>query len=836
MANGNGGQNPHFILEGVTETEAYRYPGGGGGDRSNIPERDRPSHAAALGGQLAEVRASAKAAADAQRHAGMEDGLGLQVEFESFPELELAFESLARENQGIELLNVRHDDDVTRATVFVPDGKLEHFEKLIVAYLERRKNKLGHANDHRRLLDAIRQIRAASLRALWTDDDGAFPVTEDLPVWWEVWLPVRQDREALVSAFRDRAGLQDIRLAQGELRFPERTVVLVQATVEQMRASMVTLNNIAELRRPKETAEFFDSLDPSEQLEWLEDLLARTRYRSSDEDVPYVCLLDTGVNRGHQLLAPALATKDLHTVEPGWGTDDSDGHGTEMAGLALAGDLTEPLAGSGPVEFAHRLESVKLLPKGGATSTDPAHHGYLTIEAVARPEIAAPRHRRVFGMTVTARDNRDQGRPSAWSSALDALAADSGDHGGHPRLLVVSAGNVDDPTAWSNYPASNDSDGVHDPAQAWNALTVGASTDLVRITEPDAGGLVPIAPKGGLSPFSTTSLPWQRYWPLKPDIVMEGGNVAEDSLGAVTIASLSLLTTYHRPGLRSFTTSHATSAATALASRLAAQVMEAYPDLWPETVRALIVHSAEWTDAMKDVYLPASSNPSKGDYRSLLRRCGFGVPDLYRALWSVANSLTMVVEETLVPFKRGASGRVVTREMQIHRLPWPQESLEELGDTPVEMRVTLSYFIEPNPSHRGVRSRYRYESHGLRFDVKRPLESLQAFRGRISAAARDDQYASGSSAGDTAWLIGTQNRHRGSLHGDIWRGTAADLASRGAIAVYPTTGWWKTRQALRQYDRSVRYALVVSIRAPEIDVDLYAEVANQIAVGVPVEV
>ena len=153
MTNGNGGQNPHFILEGVTETEAYRYPGGGGGDRPDIPERDRPSHAAALRGQLAEVRVSAEAAAAAQRHAGMDDGLGLQVEFESFPELELAFESLARDNQGIELHNVRHDNDVTRATVFVPDGKLDHFENLIVAYLERRKNKLGHANDHRRLLD-----------------------------------------------------------------------------------------------------------------------------------------------------------------------------------------------------------------------------------------------------------------------------------------------------------------------------------------------------------------------------------------------------------------------------------------------------------------------------------------------------------------------------------------------------------------------------------------------------------------------------------------------------------------------------------------------------------
>ena len=835
MANRNDGQNRHFILEGVTETEAYRYPGGGGGDRPSIPKRDRPSHAVALRGQLDEVRATAETAGDAQRDAGMEEGLGLQVEFESFPELELAFESLARERSGIELLNVRHEDKLTRATVFVPDGKLDHFENLIVAYLERRKDSRDRPRDNRRLLNAIRHIRVASLRALWTDDDEAFPTKEDEPVWWEVWLPVRGNRQATTGAFRERAGLQDMSLAKGELRFPERTVLLAQATVKQMRASMVTLNNIAELRRPKETAEFFDSLPPSEQQEWLEDLLARTRYASNDQDVPYVCLLDTGVNRGHQLLAPALATEDLHTVEPGWGTDDANGHGTEMAGLALAGNLTELLAGSGPVDFAHRLESVKLVPHDGATGTDPEHHGYLTIEAVARPEISAPGHRRVFGLTVTARDNRDQGRPSAWSSALDALAADSDDHGGHPRLVVVSAGNVNDPMAWRNYPASNDSDGVHDPAQAWNALTVGACTDLVRITEADTRGLAPIAPRGSLSPFSTTSLPWEKHWPLKPDVVMEGGNVAGDSLGAVTIPSLSLLTTSDRPAERSFTTTHATSAATALAARLAAQVMEAYPSLWPETVRGLIVHSAEWTDAMKDAYL-ASQNPSKSDYQKLLRRCGFGLPNLDRALWSVAHSLTMVVEETLIPFERRESGNVAAREMQIHSLPWPQESLEALGNTPVEMRVTLSYFIEPNPSRRGVRSRYRYESHGLRFDVKRPLESIVAFRGRISAAARDDQYVRGTSGDDPAWLIGTQNRHRGSLHGDIWRGSAAGLASRGAIAVYPTSGWWKTRPALKHYDRAVRYSLVVSIRAPEVDVDLYAEVANQIDVGVSVEI
>ena len=758
----------------------------------------------------------------------MEEGLGLQVEFESFPDVELAFESLARERSGIELLNVRHEEDRTQATVFVPDGKLEHFEGLIQDYLAEKRDSRGHARDNRRLIDAIQQIRAASVRALWTDDPDEFPAHDEGAVWWEVWLPVRRDRQAVVSAFRERAEAQEMRAGPGDLVFPERTVLLIHASAEQMQRSMLTLNSIAELRRAKETAEFFDSLPPEEQSEWFEELSTRMRYPASVGETPHVCLLDTGVNRGHPLIAPALGTGDLHTVEPGWGTDDDDGHGTAMAGLTLLGNLTKLLEGNDLVELGHRLESVKLLPSDGATGTNPWHHGYLTGEAVARPEITAPLRPRVFGLAVTARDNRDRGRPSAWSATLDALAVDVGGSGASPRLLIVSAGNVrqDD---WNQYPDSNETDGVHDPAQAWNALTVGACTDLVRITEPDASGYVPIAPKGGLSPFSTTSLIWEPHWLLKPDVVLEGGNAAKDRLGAVSMPSLSLLTTHHRPIERLFTTANATSAATALAARLAARIMGAYPHLWPEAIRALIVHSAEWTDAMKHMFLPAGSSAKKEDYLRLLRRCGFGVPNLDRALWSVANSLTMVVQESLHPFKREPSKQPTLRDMHLHNLPWPRDILENLGETRVEMRVTLSYFIEPSPSRRGVRSRYRYESHGLRFDVKRPLETIDAFRSRINLAARDEEEGTGGGGTDPAWLIGTNQRHRGSLHGDIWRGTAADLAGRGSIAVYPALGWWKRRPALERYDQQARYALVVSIRAPETDVDLYTEVANRIA-------
>ena len=331
MANGTK-RSRHFIIKGFAETQAYRRPQPPPRDRVVVPPRDRPHHAGALQRQVEAVRRRADAARDAQQAAAT-DEVGLPVEFEGFPGVELAFESLAREQSGIELLNVRRAGDLTRATVFVPDGKLDHFERIVRDYLEERRDSAGKAHDHRTLVDAIRHVRAASLRALWTDTDTAFPTEDEGSLWWEAWLPVRRDRQAVAASFRERAEAQGMRVAPGELTFPERTVLLVFASLKQMQGSMLTLNSIAELGRAAETAEFFDSLQPEEQQEWLQDLLARTEFAAVSDDVPRVCLLDTGTNRGHPLLGPALDVGDVHTVEPGWGVDDAHGHGTQMAGV-----------------------------------------------------------------------------------------------------------------------------------------------------------------------------------------------------------------------------------------------------------------------------------------------------------------------------------------------------------------------------------------------------------------------------------------------------------------------------------------------------------------------
>ncbi len=835
---------PHLVLANTSTAQAFTAPSSGGGT-SAVPVLDRAQHGNALKAQLLALQPIAQQAVAAQKEQGLESGLGLQVQFIGQPDVALAFESLGYEvgkdaQKKIEVLSVGVDGDTTYANVFVPDGKLAHFEKYVEDYLAERKNVRGDALDHRALLTTISAIRRAEVRALWTDDPTLLPQDPTEAIWWEVWLPVRGDRQAVLADFRKLAALANCQVSEHYISFPERTVVLMFGSEQQFSTSVMTLNCVAELRRAKETAHFFDGMTPTEQQDWVDETLARLTVAPDEDSTPRVCLLDSGVNRAHPLVSPFVASADLHTVNPAWGVDDTANHGTGLAGLVALGDLAEALATNGPLTVSHRLESVKLTPEHGANAGDSRHHGYLFAEAVSRPEIGAPDRPRVFTSAVTSDDERDRGRPSAWSSTVDRLASDYDGDGQFPRLFVLCAGNTQDAQSWSAYPVSLGSRGIRDPGQAWNALTVGAYTEKVTISEPDAQGFVPVAPSGGLSPFTRTSNGWASAWPLKPDVVFEGGNAGKDALGAIGINSLNLLTVHNQPQERLFTTTNATSAASALGARFAVRLMVAYPALRPETIRALIVHSAEWTAAMKAGYLPAHGHSSKSDYVNLIRHCGWGVPSLERALWSAGNSLTLIVEDMVYPFQKVIGKGVVSRDMNLHAMPWPKEQLLALPpDTQVMLCVTLSYFIEPNPSARGTSSKFHYPSHRLRFDVQRPLDATtDDFVARINAAAEREDDGDPIDPRDPNWLLGDRQRHRGSLHQDIWRGTAAELANRGFIAVYPAKGWWRTRPAQERYGLPARYSLIVSIRTPETDVDLYTPIAQQVVAeaAVPVEV
>jgi Subtilase family len=394
--------------------------------------------------------------------------------------------------------------------------------------------------------------------------------------------------------------------------------------------------------------------------------------------------------------------------------------------------------------------------------------------------------------------------------------------------MFVSAGNMREEICEKKFVYHDwnmERGGVEDPGQAWNAISVGAFTEKIEIRNKTLAGYEPLAPTGGLCPTSRTSLAWPEKrrdgWPIKPDLVLEGGNYAMKDGPPLSCDDLSLLSTIMKPG-RLLTTMLDTSPATALAARMAATIWSHHPDFWPETVRALMVHTARWSAVMKEK-IPASS---KSDILKRLRCYGYGVPNLQRALHSAQNAVTMIYQGEFQPFRMERS-EVRTNHMNVHDLPWPVEALENLGEEKVTMRVTLSYFVEPSPGNVGWGVNHRYASHGLRFDVIRPTESLLGFMQRLSRAFWDSPTDRPTNAKDTRdWVVGEDGRCLGSLHSDWWKGSAATLARSSKLLVYPVSGWWKERKHLERYNQSARYSLIISIRSAKKEIDLYNQILN----------
>lgn len=686
------------------------------------------------------------------------------------------------------------NDRPETALIWLADGYRHRFFQLLDEYIEKNTRPSERAPDgnprNQELVANMAAIRAGVARDLWTSPGE--PVQSD-PLWWEVWLRRTPEAMAQLQAW---LGNNAAILSGKVLQIDQRIVAYVRTEWAVLESIPFSAAPVAEIRAAA-TVDTIEDLPADAQDEYTQDLAARLTFRGSP-DSPAVCSLDTGARQSHVLLSPALAAADLHSVYSS--AADLDGHGTKMAGLALLGPLDALLVSTAPVEFEHQLESVRIY-SDHEQPHHPDHYPVVTAEGVAMPEITQPSRPRVFSLAVTAQEALS-GEPTTWSAAVDALAAGVDidvDPAGisilslpdpdRSRLFVVSAGNVTYPFA-ADYRALCDTTVVQEPAQSWNALTVGAYTELTQVpTDPTFHGWQSLAQSGDISPYSATGVMFASQWPNKPDICLEGGNRLHDGAGDTTDhANLNLRSSGNGHDL-AVGSINATSAATAQAARLAALVIVRYPDYWPETVRGLLVHSAEWTPTMMSEF----AGQSRVQRRARLRRYGWGVPTAERILASAPDAVTLVVQDSFVPFQ---GNKFALREFRLHELPWPVAELQALGGATVRLRVTLSYFVEPAATRRGWRRKFSYQSHGLRFEMRRPLETTAEFIRRVNREAeRDEDGFAISPANNDKWMLGSQQRNKGSLHADIWEGTAAELAECGVLAVHGVGGWWKNTLA-----------------------------------------
>lgn len=811
---------------------------------------ERVAHSQSLREQLQKVERELDAIQLDRLQHGMPGRVDLILEIDSEPGYPLSAQdihSLTSKNQ-ISLLQAKPlitetGKPFTRVLLHVAYGQLTLLAEKFRKYGE---DLTEFGNTPHAWVANLNRITRAALQSLWTDSE-AMPI-DDSVHWWQFWI--RRNPPTVVQQFETQATALKLTLRPEKLKLPEHIVMVGCGTRQQLESSLDLLNTLAELRAARPWHYELSNLSGDEQHEWIGEALSRATMPNAN--APAVCVLDSGINRGHPLLAPLLSEADNHTIFPDGDPSDScpySGHGTLMAGLCAYSDLRQFMVSTEPHLQLHRLEGVKLIDPN--LPHEPQNYGAVTISAVTTPEIGAAMRKRVYVMAVTA--NGDvHGQPSAWSAAVDNCAFGAEEEGEPKRLLIISAGNVDALALDTDYQhtATNRDSQIEDPAQAWNAVTVGAVTrrDRVLETDPESGLLTPIATAGTLSPSSRTSCTWEPHWPLKPEIVMEGGNLARNPEGSVEWRdSLDLLSTSAGFRTRPLAPFRATSAASALAAHLAASIQATYPHLWPETIRGLLVHSARWSDAMLAGLNPhrAFTRTTRPQFINLLRTYGYGEPDAGRAIHSSQREVTLLREDELQPYK-GSAGGASVNDCHVHRLNLPTDLLRETGAATCTLRVTLSYFSAPNPSasNRIPGSRYRYGGSLLRFRVRHKDETEAAFMQNVSAEAEADEEGETLEADDNgepqalndrAWALGPKLRGKGgSLIHDIWQGSAADLASMDHIAVFPVKGWWASRSFPagspwhKCHKKALRYSLVVSVEVSA-DIPLYAEVQNLIS-------
>ena len=793
-------EHPHILLhEGNAEKIAFTPIPSNMDDSSPIPERDVQAHAAAIRSQyeagVAQVMQHLQYRRD--RNQPVSDGIYLDIELKGkYP----PYQKLDG-TRGAKLMAVNKSGEETAiASVYLPVKNSRWLSKKLDQYIEpvaenaKPKNKL--------LINSIEAVNTSTARSLFPDKgeyDGLQPQGEGC---FEIWLDVADDEEIAKS----KLILQQlgITLVQDTvLKFEHTTVLLVNATKEALDDIPFSLDYVEAIRSYCSPNVLLSN--DEDQREWAV-LIQDDIVRNVPEEPVIVGILDQGVNNGHPMLEPFLPDNRRCTLLPNTNVFHEGDHGTGMAGLVEYGDMTAFLGRRDHLEINHALASVKILSQ---TPNEKYLYGKITEDAVVAAEQMGAR---ITCMAVTEDHERNDGSPTSWSAAIDKALFNEGRC---DRLMVVSAGNTrENDIDVSAYTTTLVTSSIQSPAQSQNAIVVGAYTQRSICQQ---SGFTAIAPPDGVSPLTRTSWLWRRNT-IKPDIVMEGGNVGHHQvLGNCSLDELSLVTTnpdFNQKPLMPF---NATSASTALAARLAARIQVANPDISMLSVRALMVHSASWTDEMKRLSQNALD---------IMKYCGYGVPDERCAMVSNDTHTTFIVENELVPFKEDGT----YNEMHFYALPWPKGLLEQMHDETVRLRVTLSYYIEPSPSFKSDYSRYRLASAGLTFDVKTPSETCEQFIARKNKQKTVEEKSKNDSE---RWEVGIKLRGNSTVQSDWFECTAQELAACDEIAVLPQKGWWKSRKIANVHNR-IKYSLVVSIETSE--TEIYDEVMIAVSQAVPIEI
>jgi len=524
-----------------------------------------------------------------------------------------------------------------------------------------------------------------------------------------------------------------------------------------------------------------------------------------------VCVLDSGVNTNHPLLAPAIAeSADFIGDTDGM---DLNGHGTAVAGVALYGDLEA----CNSTNYWHP----ELWIFNGRILDENAEFDSSSIEKTLIEAVTyfVEEHQcRIFNLSLgNSNAPYDNRHIRGIAYILDKLARDFN------ILFVVSAGNFSgsiDPDvprhSWRDefpeYLLADESI-IIDPAPALNVLTVGslarhnATFDAQRY--PEIGQLAP-ATENQPSPFT-------RHGPtikgaIKPELVAMGGNLASpirtgNELNAV-MRGMGVLTCNSRfVGNTLFSEISGTSFAAPYITHLAGRLLNNYPKASANLLRALLVNHANMLSEIESSF----PEDMKKSYRSANGRdafrdiAGYGAVDEGELFRSSQNAVVLMAEE-----------KIENNSHHFFELPLPDDFLRSQRASR-EIRVTLSYC----PAVRTTRIDYVATKMSFRLVKDQSLESVQR---HFNHSTQDETKTRNDDATSNR-DISAELRGKGTVQSSTWRIKQPKPSEKWFVVITRQDRDWGEALSFEQED----YALVVTVTDRENEeAQLYSQISQRI--------
>jgi hypothetical protein len=406
-----------------------------------------------------------------------------------------------------------------------------------------------------------------------------------------------------------------------------------------------------------------------------------------DEELPIIGIIDTGIS-SNTPLKDLIVNKDnkLNLTASSFNIDEAN-HGTAVATLAALGRKPYPNQ-FGNFDADARLLSIKVLN---------SNEGFIVESEVVR--LIKEAHKdygvQIFTLTINYTEYKLHNEGiSDYAYALDKLAYELN------ILIFIAMGNNEDLSYFENnkfkvikYPShfAYELSNLYPPAESMNNISIGATASNLEDNE-----RLRISPVGSVPAIYTRTfhINWQHdsqtnkngsiNWfrankkMFKPDICNCGGDFDEEL--ATTNTGLRILSV--ETGIF-FGREVGTSLATPLTANLAAKILKTYPELGKsmQSIKALIINSAHNDElgnalgALKDT-LPTAI-------------LGHGVPHDNNCLYSSENSVTIILEDSIV------AGNIKSYAIKIPTYLLDYERSKAL----LKVKATLCFKFDPLKHH-----------------------------------------------------------------------------------------------------------------------------------------